>query len=785
MYNKLILFYWIYILLYLFYLITNSNAQEEQPLLLSSPIVQPKQDTLSNAINSIGFVPAKKRLYLSTIKINVSEYPLFQGDTQCAEKHFGEIVNCPYRTLENTKSAKTIDFIKKFNNFSSKYLKDIKIRDNLEKKVREYLQFEKYSLFEKHGKYFYYFHRSGFDKHSVMMRRKSTTDKNEVFFDITKHYLKNQTVFNGFAFSANGKTMAYMVKTLGSKFNMIRFLDENGKHLDDKINNVQFSSMAFAFGGKGFFYSTFDSLKNKHGKVTKLEHHSLYYHQMGKSANDDVKVVTFPDKKNVIVMGMVSNDERYLYIKVAESNKQKFPIVYYCDLKKYKSTSIKTELKMKPLLSDPPGNINIISFFNDEIIAILSTMSNPTNQIIKIKLSKNKNKKNKWFTFLKYKKKRPVQYVTSVGKKYLVVYFLENVDKYVEIYCMKTGNFKAGVDFDFGKITGISGNYESNYIFVGISNQVSPSAIYYADLSKIKKKTCNVKMKMVVDTCIKGIFRDNFVMKKIYYPSFDNKNIPMYLFHRKDLKLNGFNPLLLEGYGGFGFTPFPEYDAPILTFVNNLRGVYVLVGVRGGGEYGKPWHEAGRLLNKNNTFHDFIEAAMYLIKNKYTVPAKLAIRGSTNGALLAAVVAQQRPDLFSTVIAQYGIYDMLRYHKIGNGARYIPEYGDPNKFLTFRNLFSYSPLHNLRMPRSPIQIPSMLLIADETNPQVSYIHTVKYAAELYNRVQRGISHQTNPILVNVKLARKITTASPAEKTIETVVDIFSFIKETLNITWNA
>uniref|UniRef100_A0A0N5CCI1 Prolyl endopeptidase n=1 Tax=Strongyloides papillosus TaxID=174720 RepID=A0A0N5CCI1_STREA len=771
----------IYILLHLFYLITNLHAQEVQPS--PQPLISEYSSPLGKS-SPLAFIPGNRRIYPSTIEINVTKYPLFTRDGHCAEQFFGQTVYCPYRQLENAKSEKTIDFIKSFNNLSNNYLKKIKIREKLEKKIREYLKFGKYSLFERHGKYFYYFHRSGLNKHSVMMRRKSTSDYPEVYFDITKHYLKNHTVFNGFVFSADGKKMAYMVKTLGSKFSMIRFLDEKGKHLNDKINDVQFSSMAFAFGGKGFFYSTFDSLKNKQGKITKLERHSLYYHVMGKSANDDVKVVTFPQKKDAIVMGMVSNDERYLYIKVAESNKQKYPMVLYCDLKQYKDGKIKGELKMKPLLSDIPGNINIISFFNDEIIAILSTMKNPANQIIKIKLSKDKKKKNKWSTFLKYKKKRPVQYVTPVGKKYLVVYFLEDVDKYVEIYCMKTGKFVAGIDVDFGKITGISGNYESDYIFIGISNQVSPNAIHFADLSKIKKHTFYVKMNIVVDTCIKGIIREKFVMKKVEYPSFDGKKVPMYLFHRKDVQLNGRNPLLLEGYGGFGFTPFPEYDGPVLAFVNNLRGIYALAGIRGGGEYGKPWHEAGSLLRKNNTFEDFISAAMYLIQNKYTIPAKLAIRGATNGGLLAAVVAQRRPDLFSTVIAQYGVYDMLRFHKIGSGAKWIPEYGDPSRPVFFRNLFSYSPLHNLRMPKSPIQLPSMLLIADEANPQVSYIHTVKYAAELYFRVQRGISHQTNPILVNVKLNRRLTTVSPVEKTLEAVVDIFSFIKETLNITWN-
>uniref|UniRef100_A0AAF5D6Z4 Prolyl endopeptidase n=1 Tax=Strongyloides stercoralis TaxID=6248 RepID=A0AAF5D6Z4_STRER len=721
--------------------------------------------------------------YHSLIKINVTKYPVIERCETCCENKFGHKICDYYEYLEDLKNNKTKNFIEKINSISHKYLNSITIRNYIRRKITKNMNYKRYSTFVKHGKYYYYTYNSGTLNNPVIMRREKYYGNGEVVLDVNKLDKTGKTSLEDYDLTEDGKIMAYMLSVNGSDWGTIKFMTDKGKHLNDKLENIKFSNLAFAYNGKGFFYSTYPKNKSQNNTDgdAELTNHSLYYHVMGTPQSKDILVANYPEIKNIGIEGYVSRNQKYLFVYFSKGTDGDHNAIKYFNLHRVRRGRISGKLKLQPLFTEFDASYSIIDSDCQDIY-VLTTKNAPKGRLIKVSIRNAHKGEKAWKEIIKTDSKRKLEDVTPAGERYFIVNYLKDLEDKVYIHDKRTGKMITKLDLEYGSVVDISASKYQSRFFVKVSSQVSPQTMYTGNLLELKHNK-KINMKVIINTVLNGVKKSDYVIKKFFYESKDSTKIPLHIFHKKGIKFDGNNPLLLEGYGGFGISFLPSYSSSRLMFVNNFEGIYAIAGIRGGGEYEMEWHKNGSLHNKQNSFDDFIAAAEYLIKENYTNPSKLAILGGSNGGLLTTVVSQQRPDLFGAVISLVGVFDMLKFHKYTIGSAWIPEYGDPDKEEDFNYLLKYSPLHNVKMPERPVQWPSTLLTSGLYDDRVVASHTLKYAAQLYHDLQQGISYQRNPILVRVSDAQGHSGAVTFKGQVDETTDIFAFIKETLNIKW--
>uniref|UniRef100_A0AAF5DEG7 Prolyl endopeptidase n=1 Tax=Strongyloides stercoralis TaxID=6248 RepID=A0AAF5DEG7_STRER len=725
-----------------------------------------------------------KKRYPSKLRINVTNYPILHKDKNCVEYKFNYKIKCPYQYLDDLENNQTVNFIKNVNKLSTKFLYRDSIRELMANRIKMYNTYLKTSLPEKNGEYYYYLLNNGSQTHAILVRKKQFSENYEVFYNINAEFEAGDRTLTGTCFSTSGDLMAYIYSANGSDWNTVKFKTKSGLVLEDQIENVKFSDMSFIFGEKGFLYSTFRS-KHKETDIKKTQKdkdHALYYHVMGTEQNKDILIAKFPRHKKGAVRGFVSNDDNYLYVKYTEGASENKHKIFYYKLSKACNNTLSREPRLHYLIGNFDDRYNIIDTYKGKVI-ILTTKNAPMGKVIKVRISKAHYGKRRWRVLINHNKNKKIESVMAIGKKYLLVYCIENVTHHIYVHDKKTGELITKLNHAQGVVKDISGDTKSDEFFVGIGNQVSPFIIYRGNLSEITETNKNVTMELFFNTHVKGVYQPNFVMSTKFYKSKDGTYVPIFLFHRKDIQLNGKNPVVLTSYGGFGLSNFPYYYPPSMMFVNHIHGIYAIACIRGGGEYGKEWHEKATLHNKHKSFEDLIGAAEYLINENYTNPSKLVLRGSSNGGIMATVVAQQRPDLFGSVISHGAVYDMLRFHKFTSGGVWISEYGDPDKKKDLKYLLSYSPQHNIKMPEKPKQWPSTFLTAGLDDTRVVASHTLIYAAKLYRKVQKIASYQTNPILVRIYGGQGHSGGVTFRQQLEENIDAYVFIVKTLNAKW--
>ncbi|CEF70642.1 Prolyl endopeptidase [Strongyloides ratti] len=725
----------------------------------------------------------QKKRYLSRLRINVKKYPVIERNKTCVDVIFDKKIACPYRYLEDLGSDKTLNFVEKVNKLTEKHLYQSPLRELMASKIRMYNSYLKIGLFTKHGEYYYFFVNPGNQTHSLLARKKKITDRYEVFYNIDEEFPAEDRSLQGTCFSKNGDLIAYAFSANGSDWNTIKFRTKNGSALSDEIKNVKFSDMSFIFDKEGFLYSTFLNGKDKPEEVkfNKDENHALFYHKMGTLQKDDVMIAKFPPHKKGAVRGFVSNDEKYLFVKYTEGASEDKHKIFYYKLSELNNNTINKQLKLQLLIGNFDGTYNIIDTYKRRVI-VLTTKNAPMGQILKIKLSKSNYGIKEVKDLIKHDENKNIQLVKAIGKKYLLIYCIENVTHHIYVHNKKNGKLITKLHHVQGLVKDITGNTDSNEFFISIENQVTPNIIYRGNLSEIDEGKKNVTMTILFRPFVGGLNHEDFVMDTKFYKSKDGTYIPMFLFHRSDLKLDGKNPVSLYSYGGFGIPFFPQYFPPVLTFVNHFNGIYAIAAVRGGGEYGEKWHKEAILLNKHKSFEDLIAGIEYLIAENYTNPSKMSIHGSANGGIIATVVAQRRPDLIASVITHGVSYDMLRYHKHTSGDVWIHEYGDPEKKKYFNYLLSYSPLQNIRMPVKPHQWPSTFITAGFHDTRVVASHTLIYAAKLYRNLQKLSDYQKNPVLVKIYEGQGNGGVTFRQQ-LEENIDIILFVAKTLNAKW--
>ncbi len=680
-------------------------------------------------------------------KIIKMEYPKTEKGN-VIDDYFGEKVNDPYRWLEDDRSKETESWVKAQNKVTFNYLDQIPMREKLRQQLEKVWNYEKISAPRKHGDFMYFYKNDGLQNQYVMYRQKGDK-KPEVFLDPNTFSKDGTTSLGATSFTKDGKLLAYSISEGGSDWRKIIVIDALTKEIKgDTIIDVKFSGISW-YKNEGFYYSSYDKPKGSELSA-KTDQHKLYYHKLGTKQADD-KVIFGIDKKRRYVGGRVTDDNSYLIISAS------------------KSTS-GNELYIKDLTNPNNKLMTIVDNFNSDNYLIdnkgsklyISTNLNAPNKRVITVDANNPTPKN-WKDLIPETKE---VLSTSTGSGYIFAKYMVDAISKVKQY-----NYDGKLIRDIklpgvGTASGFGGEKEDETLYFNFSNYITPSSIYQLNPEN-GESTLYKKPDVNFDS-------SKYESKQIFYTSKDGTKIPMIITYKKGLNLDGKNPTILYGYGGFNISLTPSFSVANTVWLAN-GGVYAVANLRGGGEYGKAWHDAGTKLKKQNVFDDFIAAAKYLIDNKYTSSNFLAIRGGSNGGLLVGAVMTQRPDLIKVALPAVGVLDMLRYHTFTAGAGWSYDYGtaNDNKEM-FEYLKNYSPVHNVK---KGIQYPATLITTGDHDDRVVPAHSFKFAAALQEK-QTG----NNPVLIRIETNAGHGAGTPTSKTIQQYADIFAFTFYNMGIT---
>ena len=662
----------------------------------------------------------------------------------------GTSVEDPYRWLEDTGSAETRAWVAAQNKVTFGYLAKITERAAIKKRLTKIWNYERFGTpFKKGGRYFFS-KNDGLQNQSVLFVAESLRARPRVLLDPNKLSKDGTVALGGIAISENGKLMAYSLQKSGSDWQewKVRNVD-TGRDLKDHILWSKFSGASWTADGKGFFYSRYDEPK---GAALQEQNYfqKLYYHRIGTPQSQDELTYERKDEKEWGFDGSVTDDGSYLIISVWKGTEPKNQ-VFYKDLRAPGG-------KVIELIRGFEASFNFVTNVGERFLFHTDSKA-PMGKLIEVDTRKPSARKT-----LIPEAKANLEGVGAVGGK-LFAQYLKDAHSQIEEYTIKGKKIREIALPGLGSAGGFGGDFikdkETFYAFTGF---MMPNTIFRYDI-RTGKSTVWKRPKVDFDP-------SRFETKQVFYRSKDGTKIPMFITYRKGLKLNGQNPTLLYGYGGFRSSETP-YFSVVRTVWMELGGVYAVANLRGGGEYGKAWHDAGRLKNKQNVFDDFIAAAEYLIAKKYTSTPKLAINGGSNGGLLVGAVLNQRPDLFGAAVPEVGVMDMLRFHKFTIGWAWTSDYGSPDDPEMFKVLYKYSPYHNIKMGG---KYPPTLVMTADTDDRVVPSHSFKYIARLQES-QAGAS----PVLIRVETKAGHGGGKPTAKIIEEIADVYGFLVKSLGM----
>ena len=655
--------------------------------------------------------------------------------------YFGYQVEDNYRWLEDDLSVETQEWVKKQNQTTFKYLNQIPFREDLKRRLLKLLDYEKISAPFKKGEHTYFYKNSGLLDQSILYRNLDNQES-EVFLDPNKFSPDGTTSLAGISFSKDASLVAYSISEGGADWRKVIVMNTKTKELvGDTINNVKFSAISWK-SNEGFYYSSYESPEGSK-LSSKTDQHMLYYHKLGtRQKADRVIFGALPSEKNRYVRGYVTDDNRFLVIDAAvktTGNK-----LFIKDLSKNSA--------LKTIVDNYDSNTSLLD--NNGNNLILVTDSNSPNKRV-VKTNFRNPGQNNWIDLIPEK-----EFVLSPSVCGGYIFSKYTVDAISKVYQYTyNGTLVREINLPgIGSASGFSGEKDQAELFFSFSNYFTPSTrfklnIRSGDYSKFWSPEIDFDS-------------SNYDSKQVFFNSKDGTKVPMIITYKKGTKLNGKNPTILYGYGGFNISQTPGFRVTNSVWLEQ-GGVYAVPNIRGGGEYGREWHNAGTQTKKQNVFDDFIAAAEYLIDNEYTSSDYLAIRGGSNGGLLVGAVMTQRPDLMKVALPAVGVLDMLRYHKFTSGAGWAYDYGTSDQSVEmFEYLKSYSPVHNVN---ENIIYPATLVTTGDHDDRVVPAHSFKFAAELQ---EKGIKE--NPLLIRIETNAGHGAGTPVSKTIEQYADIFGF-----------
>jgi prolyl oligopeptidase len=681
------------------------------------------------------------------------QYPATRKTDQVDTYH-GTVVADPYRWLENDNSPETAAWIEAENKVTFPYLERIPYRKQFQERVKQLNDYAKYSAPSHKGPYFFFSKNEGLQNQSVLHIQKGFDGAPEILIDPNTWSTDGTVRLSTFAPSAHAKYAVYGISKSGSDWQQYRVMElATKKTLPDTLEWVKVSGVAWQ--GDGFFYSRYPAPAAGQEKASINENHIVYFHRVGTPQSEDPVVYQDPAHPQRFHTVETTDDERFAILTISDRGKGNDGNALFArDLSKGEGT-------FSPVISTIGNDsYNVVDNVGDKLL--VETNHNAPNWRVVLVDPKRPEEAN-WQTVLA-EQPEPIQGVSTAGGK-LFARYLKDVTTRAYVYSLSGAKENEVALPGPGTAGGFGGEREDTFVFYTFNSLNVPPTIYRYDIAA-QKSTVFRQPK------VPGYNPDAFETKAVFYTSKDGTRIPMFLVHRKGVQLDGNNPTLLSAYGGFNIVESPTFSAARLALLEQ-GFVYASANLRGGGEYGEKWHQAGIKLKKQNVFDDFIAAAEWLIANKYTSSAKLAIQGGSNGGLLIGAVINQRPELFRVAIPQVGVMDMLRFQKFTIGWNWIADYGSSDNAEEFKALYAYSPLQNIK---AGVKYPATLITTADHDDRVVPAHSFKYAATLQERA----SHD-NPVLIRIE-TKSGHGASSLQKQLETTADIYTFILYNMGIT---
>jgi prolyl oligopeptidase len=659
------------------------------------------------------------------------------------DDYFGTKIADPYRWLENDTSKATAEWVKAENAVTFDYLSKIPFREKIRNRLTKIWNYPKYGVPFKEGPYYFFFKNDGLQNQAVFYFRKGLDGPANVLLDPNKLSADGTVALSSTRVSHDGKYLAYSIAKSGSDWNEIYVMEiETGKILPDHLMWVKFSGISWK--GDGFYYSRYPEPAPSSELVTKNENQKVYFHKIGDDQKNDMLV--FENKKFPLhnYHASVTEDERFLVLSETESTSGN--ALYYKDLKK-------ANVPFKLLAAGFEYEYGVVDNIEDKLL-VETNYKAPKKTLVL--MDPENPSPDHWKTIIP--EREDVLQSADVAGERIISLYMQNAINKAYVYDLK-GQFIQEVNLPgLGTLSGFSGKKGEKIAFYGFTTFRFPTSVFKYD---VPTNQSSVYTQPEID-----FDPDQYETKQVTYSSKDKTSITMFLVYKKGINLDGKNPTLLYGYGGFNISMTPNFSISRTLFLAN-GGVYAVPNLRGGGEYGEKWHKAGIKEKKQNVFDDFIAAAEYLISEKYTSPEHLAIMGGSNGGLLVGACMTQRPDLFKVCIPQVGVMDMLRYHKFTIGWAWKSDYGSSDVESEFDYLVKYSPLHNLK---KGVSYPATLAFTADHDDRVVPAHTFKFMATL----QEDNAGQ-NPVIVRIETKAGHGAGTPTSKLIEETTDLWSFI----------
>lgn len=665
--------------------------------------------------------------------------------------YFGHEVTDPYRWLEDDNSEETAEWVKAENEVTQSYLDKIPFRNDLKQRLTDIWNYPKYGVPFNKGDNYFFFKNNGVQNQYVLYMQEGLDGEPEVLLDPNTLSEDGTVSLSSLGISKDGKYLGYGISRGGSDWSEIYVMNiETGETLKDHIKWVKFSGISWK--DDGFFYSSYDEPKEGDELSGQNRFHKVYYHKLGDDQSNDKLI--YEDKDNPLrnFYAYLTENEDYLILTVTESTSGNS--LYAAKLNGLNN------IKFHEVATGFDNDYNVIDNIDDELLMI-TNFEAPNQKLVSTKY--NNSDPANWSEIIP-EKKNVLQGASLVGDMLFARYIQDASSK---AFFYKTDGtlireFKLP---GIGTLAGFNGEKGKNIAFYGFTSFTFPSSVYKYDIEADKSE--------LMHTSDVDFNPEDYTTEQIFYESKDGTKVPMFVVHKKGIELDGNNPTLLYGYGGFNISLTPSFSISRLPFLEQ-GGIYVMANIRGGGEYGEKWHKAGTLMQKQNVFDDFIYAAKYLIKNKYTSPDKLAIIGGSNGGLLVGACMVQEPDLFKVAIPIVGVLDMLRYHNFTIGWAWATDYGrsDDSEEM-FKYLLNYSPLHNIK---KGVNYPATMAITADHDDRVVPAHTFKFMATLQEN-----DGGENPILVRIETKAGHGAGKPTDKQISEAADMYSFIMYNLGV----
>ena len=682
---------------------------------------------------------------------NGSGYPKAKKVEQIDDYH-GVRVADPYRWMEETTSADTQSWIEQQNKITNAYFATIPEREKIKARLTELWNYERYGAPSKIADGFYIYTRNdGLQNQSVWYRAKSVDDPGTVFFDPNKLSTDGTVALSGSSFTDDGKLWAYGIAKSGSDRTEWKIMNtETGEYLTDTLRPNRQGGVSWLNDNSGFFYNRFPDAREGAELKGASRFPKIYFHKLGTPQSEDQLIYERPDDGELFLGGFVTEDGNWLVVNVVKGT-QRMNEVHFKDLSKPDSPLV-------PLINDRANSWSFVG--NDGPVFYFRTDKDAERGKL---VSVNVLSRDRGWKDIVPQADETLGSIQMINDQFVANY-LKDAYTQIKIYD-KDGKHVRDVELPgIGSAGGFGGRQKDTETFYTYSSYNAPPTIYRYDM-KTGKSTIFRQAKVKFNP-------NEFEVKQVFFNSKDGTKVPMFVIHKKGIKLDGSNPTLLYGYGGFNVSQTPGFSVARLPWLE-MGGVYAVANIRGGAEYGKSWWANGARLKKQNTFDDFIAAGEWLIANNYTSNKKLAIQGGSNGGLLVGAVLNQRPDLFGAALPAVGVMDMVRFTEFTVGAAWKSDYGDPKDPADFKVLYAYSPLHNIK---PGTKYPATLVTTADTDDRVFPAHSFKYAAAL-QAAQAGDA----PILIRIETKAGHGAGKPTAKIIEEHADIYGFLVKNLGV----